>query len=164
MCGTIANSFRDLLPITATLPDPEEVEIDLLTDAVKDSTFDSQLYLYETIGILCSLMFRNPQEETELLMSFVQPLMDDLSSSLSSFTQNQQDLLHVVKTRHIIMALGNVAKGFPDHPQPPVPDGYILPPVNVFSEIGQAILVCLQAMKVFRVVRDAVYHSIRSRY
>ena len=156
MCATIANSFRDLLLIVPKLPDPEEVETDMLTDAVKDATFDSQLYLYETIGILCSIMFKSPQEESELLMSFVQPLMDDLSSSLTAYSQNSQDALHVVKTRHIIMALGNVAKGFPDYPQPPVPEGYILPPVNVFGEIGQAILVCLQAMNVYRVVRDAV--------
>lgn len=156
MCATIANSFRDLLPIVPKLPDADEVETDLLSDACKDVTFDSQLYLYETIGILCSIMFKTPQEESDLLMSFVQPLMDDLSASLTAYSQNTQDALHVVKTRHIIMALGNVAKGFPDYPQPPVPEGYILPPVNVFGEIGQAILVCLQAMNVYRIVRDAV--------
>ena len=53
------------------------------------------------------------------------------------------------------MALGNIDKGFPDFPRP-LPEGYIPPPLGVFSQAAEAILVCLEAMNIFRVVRDAV--------
>jgi exportin-T len=155
-CSNIAESFRDLLQIDVQLPDPEEVEGDYLTESVRSSTFESQLYLYETIGILCSVMFKNPSQETSLLLSFVKPLMDDLSQSLMNYSnRGNQDIMPIVRTHHIIMALGNIAKGFPDYPSP-VPPNYSAPQLAVFTEVAQAILVCLQAMNIYRVVRDAV--------
>jgi len=59
--------------------------------------------------------------------------------------------LPIVKVHDIVLALGNIAKGFPDYPSV-VPENYI----EVFSEIARVILVCLEAMNVFRVIRDAV--------
>lgn len=155
ICATIAESIRDLLPIEVHLADPDDLETDLLTDSVKDSAFDSQLYLYETVGILCSLLFKTPQEQAALLLSFVKPLMDDLSNNLGAYTKGSQDISPVVKVHHIIMALGNLGKGFPDYPTP-VPAGWIPPPLDVFGELAQAILVCLENMNIFKVVRDAV--------
>ncbi|KAF9267725.1 ARM repeat-containing protein [Marasmius fiardii PR-910] len=151
---TIAESLRDLLAIQIELPNPDEVEVDVLTDAVKSSAFDAQLYLFETIGILCSLLFKDPDQTKTLLLSFVKPLMDELSEALQAYTKNTQDVAPVVKTHHIVMALGNIAKGFPDYPSP-LPAGYILPPLDVFGEVAQAMLVCLENMNVFKVARDA---------
>jgi exportin-T len=37
-----------------------------------------------------------------------------------------------------------------------VPVGYTLPPLEVFQQMAQAILVSLEVMKVHRIVRDAV--------
>ncbi|KAI3604817.1 hypothetical protein WG66_008673 [Moniliophthora roreri] len=152
---TIAESLRDLLTIEVVLPNPEDIEVDVLSDAVKSSTFDSQLYLFETVGILCSLLFKTPDQQKSLLLSFVKPLMDELSEALQAYRANgNQDYNSIVKLHHIIMALGNIAKGFPDYPSP-LPAGYILPPLDVFAEVAQAILVCLENMNIFKVARDA---------
>ncbi|KAF9532610.1 KapM protein [Crepidotus variabilis] len=152
---TIIDSVRDLLPIVAEIPEPEEPEMDILTEAIKNSTFDSQLYLFETVGTLCSLMFRSPQDQSALLLSLVKPLMDDLSINFQAFRANgASDLIPIVKVHHIIMALGNIAKGFPDYPNP-LPENWALPPMEVFAEMGQAILVCLEAMNIFKPIRDA---------
>ncbi|KAJ8072513.1 pre-tRNA nuclear export protein [Marasmius tenuissimus] len=151
---TIAESLRDLLTIQVEVPSPDDVEVDLLTDAVKGSSFDAQLYLFETIGILCALLFKDPDQTKSLLLSFVKPLMDELSEALQAYTKGSQDITPIVKVHHIIMALGNIAKGFPDYPSP-LPAGYILPPLDVFAEVAQAMLVCLENMNVFKVARDA---------
>lgn len=156
ICVNIVGSFRDLLPIEVQIPVAEDSETDLLAEAMKSSAFDSQLYLYETVGILCSLVFKNPEQMATLLLSFVKPLMEELSNNLQASTKGGQvDLVPIVKVHHVIMALGNIAKGFPDYPNP-LPDGYILPPMDVFAQVAQAILVCLEAMNVFKDVRDAV--------
>ncbi|TFK40342.1 KapM protein [Crucibulum laeve] len=152
--STIINGIRDLLPITVEIPEQEEPETDLLTEAVKSSAFDSQLYLYETAGTLCSLIFKTPEQQAAMLLSLVKPLMNELSVNLQEFRNGGQDLIPIVKVHHIVMALGNIAKGFPDYPTS-IPEGYILPPLDVFAEVSQAILVCLEAMNVFKVVRDA---------
>ena len=117
--------------------------------------FDSQLNLFEAAGILISLTCKNPERSRALLLSIVTPLLNELSQCLQVTIRGPEDVIPIVKVHHIIMALGNIAKGFPDIPFP-IPPNHILPPVDVFREISQAILVSLEAMNVFKVVRDAV--------
>jgi exportin-T len=155
IAADIIGSIRDLLPIEARIPELEDPELDILSEAVKNSVFDSQLYLYEAAAILCSLLSKSPEQQAALLLSLVEPLLDELSVSLQAFTKGDQDLVPIVKAHHAIMALGNIAKGFPDYPSP-LPEGYISPPLDVFGQVAQAILLCLEVMNVFKVVRDAV--------
>lgn len=153
----LIEGIRDLLVIQVELPeldDPEQQ--DLLTEAINNpGMFDAQLYMFETAGILVNILFRSKEQQTSLLLSIVKPLLDDLSVNLQTTTKGTQDVVPIVKVHHIIMALGNIAKGFPDWPSP-VPEGWIGPPLDVFGQVGQAIIVCLEAMNVFKVVRDAV--------
>lgn len=156
ICVNIIQSIRDLLTIEIVIPEQlEEVETDPLTEAVKSSAFDSQLYLYETVGILCAMLPKDTDQQATLLLSCVKPLMADLSDCLQAYKAGSQDLIPIIKTHHIIMALGNIAKGFPDYPSP-LPEGFIFPLQDVFSQVAQAILMCLEAMKVFKVIRDSV--------
>ncbi|KAF9036225.1 armadillo-type protein [Panaeolus papilionaceus] len=153
--GTIINSVQDLLAINVTIPEPEEPELDILTEAIKGSDFDAQLYLFETAGILNSLMYKDSAQQSTVLLSLVKPLMDNLSASFQAFrTNGPSDLVPIVQVHHIIMALGNISKGFPDYPSE-VPENYIFPPLEVFAQMAQAILVCLEAMNVFKPIRDA---------
>jgi exportin-T len=154
--------MRDLLHIEAEIPsDLEEGEFDILGEIVRNSTFDSQLYLFESAGILASLNFKTPETQANLLLSLVKPLMNDLSLNLQIVREkgwNKDDLdslMPIAKMHHVIMALGNIAKGFPDYPTV-IPENYIMPPLDVFVEVAKAILVCLEAMNVFKVIRDAV--------
>lgn len=147
--------MRDLLPIQVEISEPEEPEGDLLSEAIKSTMFDSQLYLFETVGILTSVTSKNPEQQGALLLSLVKPLMEELSTNLQLFTAGTQDLVPVVKVHHIIMALGNISKGFPDYPAT-VPENYMAPAVKVFAEVAQAILVCLEAMNILKPIRDAV--------
>jgi len=139
----------------------EEGEPDVLGELVRGTNFDSQLYLFETAGILTSLTSKTPDRQTSLLLSLVKPLLDDLSVNLRLFREkglNMEDLdslVPIVKVHHIIMALGNIAKGFPDYPSANS-ESYSMPSLEVFSEIARVILVCLEAMNVFKVIRDAV--------
>lgn len=153
LAGTLLEGIRDTLVIRVELPevDPNEPN-DPLTEAT--STPDPQLYLFETIGTLVHLFFKTPEQSAALLLSVVTPLLEDLSENLRAF-EGKQDVLPIVKIHHIIMALGNIVKGFPDYPTP-VPEDFVLPPLPVFRNIAQAILTSLGAMKEFKVVRDAV--------
>jgi exportin-T len=153
LAGTLLEGIRDTLIIRVELPevDPNEPN-DPLTEAT--STPDPQLYLFETIGTLVHLFFKTPEQSSALLLSVVTPLLEDLSENLRAF-EGKQDVLPIVKIHHIIMALGNIVKGFPDYPTP-VPEDFVLPPLPVFRNVAQAILTSLGAMKEFKVVRDAV--------
>lgn len=163
LSSKIIDTMRDLLPIEAemTPSDLEEGESDILGEIVRNSTFESQLYLFESAGILTSLNFKTPETQACLLLSLVKPLMNELSVNLRVVREkgwNKEDLdslMPIVKIHHAIMALGNMAKGFPDYPTV-IPEHYIMPPLDVFAEMAKAILECLEAMNVFKVIRDAV--------
>lgn len=152
----LLEGIRDVLAVHVELPELENPEQqDLLTEAINTpSLFDSQLYLFETAGILISLLFKTPEQQTPLLLSVVKPLENELSLNLQ-LVKASQDVTAVLKIHHIIMALGNVTKGFPELPSP-IPDEYILPPLDVFREMSQAMIMSLEAMNIFKVVRDAV--------
>lgn len=152
LARTLLEGIRDTLTIRVELPevDPNEPN-DPLTEAT--STPDPQLYLFETVGTLVHVFFRTPEQSAALLLSVVTPLLEELSTNLRAF-EEKQDVLPIVKIHHVIMALGNIAKGFPDYPTP-VTDDYVLPPLHVFRNMAQAILMSLGAMKEFKVVRDA---------
>ncbi len=151
--------MRDLLQIEVQIPEPDEVETDVLTEAAKNATFETQLFLFEAVGILCWLAGKSSPEPTSLLLSFVKPLMDRLSESFQAFgSKGGQDLVPIVATHHLIFALGTIAKGYPDYPSP-APSDYVSPSLDVFAQVAQAILVCLENMNVFKIVREAVCHS-----
>jgi len=156
LSASLLDSIRDLFSIQVDLPELENPETqDLLTEAIKTpGIFDSQIYLFETAGILNSLFFKDPTQSETLLRSIVKPLMGELPGHLQA-AKASNDVMAILRIHHIIMALGNVAKGFPDLPSPLL-EGYILPPLEVFREIGQAILVCLEQLNGVKGVRDAV--------
>lgn len=147
--------IRDLLTIQVDLPTLDSPDDDLLAEAIKNpGLFDSQLYLFETLGTLISLVSKSPDQQASMLLSIVTPLLDELSSNLTA-AKGGKDPIPILHIHHSIMALGNVAKGFPDYPSP-VPEGYCLPSLDVFRQVAQSILLCLEAMNVFKDVRDAV--------
>ncbi|KAH8831825.1 armadillo-type protein [Flagelloscypha sp. PMI_526] len=161
ICEPLVNSIRDLLPIHIIPKQPNDHDSnstidDPLLELTVDPTFESQLYLFQAVGTACSLVFRNPEQHSSLLLSVYKPLLTDLEDSLGKYTKNPAsgDLIVIAKVHHVIMALGNVAKGFPDLPNP-LPTEYILPPIDVFTQVAQAILVCLEHMKTQKVIRDA---------
>lgn len=127
----------------------------MLEEAIKNpGIFDAQLYLFETVGTLISLFYKSPEQRATTLSSIVTPLLDDLSRDLLA-AKGSKEPVAILKVHHNIMALGNIAKGFPDYPSP-VPEGYLLPPVDIFTQIAQAILVCLESLNTYRAMRDAV--------
>ncbi|KAF9237674.1 armadillo-type protein [Melanogaster broomeanus] len=154
----LLDGIRDLLVIQIEVPKLENPEDDPLTEAIKNpGLFDSQLYLFETVGILVSLLSKVPEQQASLLLSIVTPLLEDLSSNISA-AKGGKDVIPILRIHHTIMALGNIAKGFPDYPCP-VPEGYSFAPLEVFRQVAQAILLSLEAMNVFKGVRDATRYA-----
>ena len=65
---TIIDSMRDVLVVRAELPEPESSEQDLLNEALNSAgLFDSQLYLFESVGTLVSLLSKEPEKQATVL-------------------------------------------------------------------------------------------------
>ncbi|KZT36068.1 ARM repeat-containing protein [Sistotremastrum suecicum HHB10207 ss-3] len=184
---SLIDSIRDTLVVHVELPeiDTDVVSaagglIELLSEAVgMASVFDSELYMFESAGILLSLLgssaaangnvngatngtatstvngHTNPQ--TELMNSLVLPLLTTLSQEIQQSTSHPvttpEDVIPVLKAHHIIMALGQLCKGFPDNPSA----GGV--PEEVFRSIAEAFVGSLDALQEYKVIRDAVRSS-----
>ena len=60
----LLGGIRDLLAIQIELPELDDPEQDLLTEAINNpGMFDSQLYLFETAGILVNVLFRSKEQQ-----------------------------------------------------------------------------------------------------
>lgn len=65
---SILNGIGDLLILNVEMPDEDSPQEDILEAAVNTSTlFDSQIYLFETVGNLLSLLNNAPTEQVALL-------------------------------------------------------------------------------------------------
>jgi exportin-T len=150
---SLLENIRDLLVINIEVPKVENPEDDPLTEAIKNpGIFDSQLYVFETVGTLLSFLSKAAEQQASLLLSCVTPLLQDLSRNISVV---KGDVIPILRIHHTIMALGNIAKGFPDYPSP-VPEGYTFAPLEIFLQVAQGILLSLEAMNTVQCVRDAV--------
>jgi exportin-T len=64
----ILSGIGDLLVLNVELPDEESPQGDILEVAVNTPTlFDSQIYLFETVGTLLSLLGNTPDQQLSLL-------------------------------------------------------------------------------------------------
>ncbi|KAJ1307606.1 hypothetical protein OPQ81_001701 [Rhizoctonia solani] len=152
---TIIDSMRDVLVVRAELPEPESSEQDLLNEALGSAGFfDSQLYLFESVGTLVSLLGKEPEKQAAVLESVTNPLLASLQQSIQTPINGPQDVLPILQAHHVIRALGSVAKGFPEAPESTTREStpaWIL----VLKQVAEAILVSLERMNQHRAIRDA---------
>jgi exportin-T len=136
-----------------------------LADALKPvSMFDSQLYMFEAAGALISILWSLPESQAGALQAVINPLLTRLSTSLQTpLTGTPEDYVNILAIHHCIRALGSIPKGFPEFPSP-VPPGYVMPPLVEFRQMAEAILVSLDIMGRFKVVREAVSFIVFVEY
>jgi len=146
---------QDLLVINAELPDSEPPSEAILTKAAGvPGDFESQLYLFESVGTLVSILNQCPPDQVLLLNAILDPLLAQLQQSVRPTATSPGDLNAVFTAHHLIMAIGNVAKGFPDlSARQPTAQGEW---VQCFRKATEAVLASAKIMAGFAVIRDAV--------
>lgn len=177
--GSVMECMQDLLVVRAELPSVEEGEDPLIKATATASSFDSQLYLYDTSGSLISLLTGRDEDERQVgyLKAVVDPLSNQLQQAVQSYVSSPGDLQLVLQVHHLMLALSSLAKGFPDAPNasvaaPSSTNGNAAQTngagnsasrpawVQVFASVTETILVALRALNQFEVVREAARGAI----
>merc|ERR1711939_1104390 len=131
---------------------------DILVKAASGSRFfKSQLDLYETMGTLISILNQVPEQQVTLLRTGLMPLITDLQASVRTSIASVEDVRAIVQAHHLIMAVGSIAKGFPDTSSRG--NATVWPWMNEFKQAAEAILACARAMGSFSIVREAARHA-----
>ena len=150
----ILNSIQDLLAVNVELPSDEPATEEALTKAAKATTqFTAQLYVFEAVGTLVSILNQVSDQQVTLLRAVLQPLLAGVQANVRPTAATHDDYSAVLRTHHLIMAAGNVAKGFPDlSSRTPTASGAW---VAVFRELTEGVLAVAKTMGSFLVIRDA---------
>ena len=156
---TVIQALADLLPIKAELPEETSDNEDMSSDEDDQSasaTFNSQLYLYEAIGCICSTRAVPVETQVLYIRSVINPLFLDLEAHLGPAKTGDERA--VLQIHHLVMALGTLAKGFSDWtPASTSPSN--LPPAQIVSEeftrTAEAILVALESLSLSFEIRTA---------
>ncbi|KAG4304608.1 hypothetical protein PORY_002001 [Pneumocystis oryctolagi] len=151
---TTIEAIRDLLiikiePVSKTNTD-NDINIDITTTK---NLFDNTLCLFEAAGLLISLDAIDKNKKTCLTQSILKPLFSDLQTCLSKNVNDNINILHI---HHIIIAIGNFAKGFPDVFYKSLAVNSVL---EIFLQASEIILVALETLKHREIIREAARFS-----
>ena len=138
------------LAVTATLPEVSADEDPLARATEKASAFDSQLYLFDTSGLLIAQLGHMPDTQVMLFKLITQPLAEQLQQSVQAADPSNLQL--VLQVHHLILALSTITKGFPDYDANRAHEPAWIEELKPLTE---QILMALTALNRFMIVREA---------
>ncbi|CAI5760373.1 unnamed protein product [Candida verbasci] len=144
----IITNLQPLLIIKAELPTKDEDD-----DVVQNGNFSNQQYLFETIGLLISLIPENLSSlKSKLIDIIFQPIFYDLEQCITMHNnKSEQQPLIILQAHHSLMALGTIARGY-DYEQGLKFSPNIIEKVN---NAAQVVLITLENFSKFESVRDS---------
>ncbi|KAL2866238.1 Ran GTPase-binding protein LOS1 [Aspergillus lucknowensis] len=155
----VVEALGDLLVIQAELPsegsDGDEMSSED-HEGSADAVFNSQLYLFEAVGIICSAPGNPRDKHAAYAQSVLTPIFADMERHLGPAKSGDERAL--LQIHHDIMALGTLARGFSDWTpgansvsrEAPVPEVF-----DAFSQVQEATLVALESLKTSFNIRTA---------
>ncbi|KAJ6164367.1 hypothetical protein N7470_003039 [Penicillium chermesinum] len=146
---TVVKALGDLLVIQAEVPSEGDDGDEMSSEdheGSADAVFNSQLYLFEAVGIICSTHGVPVDKQVLYAQSVLNQIFADMERNLEAAKANDERAL--LQIHHDIMALGTLARGFSDW-QPGTSDPSTLPSEEVsaaFGQVAEATLVALESL------------------
>ncbi|KAL2809766.1 Exportin-T [Aspergillus granulosus] len=156
---TVVEALGDLLVIQAELPSegPDGDEMSSEDhEGSADAVFNSQLYLFEAVGIICSTPGNPADKQVLYAQSVLTPVFADMERNLNPAKSGDERAM--LQIHHDIMALGTLARGFSDWmPGTTSPTAQLPAPEvsEAFSQVSEATLVALESLKASFNIRTA---------
>ncbi|PKI84603.1 pre-tRNA nuclear export protein [Malassezia vespertilionis] len=148
----VLEGMQEAFVINAVLPSVTNDEDPLSKATEKAGAFDSQLYLFDTAGLLIAQLGAAPETQVMLFKAITIPLSEQLQQAVQQFGQDTSNLQTVLQVHHLTLALSTLAKGFPDYD----PARATIPAwIPEFKPVTEQILMALTALNQFLIVREA---------
>lgn len=155
---TVIRAVSDLLEVEAELP-KRDVDDDIVSsegsDESSDTTFNSQLYLFEAIGCIASTATVPVEQQVLFARAVDDPLLLSLERHLPQAKLGNEKA--VLQVHHVMMALGTLARGFSDgRSETNSTSGFPAQAVgDEFERIAEAVLATLETLRSSASVRMA---------
>lgn len=146
----LIQNLLPLLSINFELKNSSNVQLskDIDLSTIEDTTFQNQLYLFESIGLFISII-KKQELRIEVLQSVFQPLFTTLGSCINNISNISLNLL--IQVHHSLVAIGTLLKGFESLSSNEF-DGKFL---EIFEQISQVVLITLENFIQFNIVRES---------
>ena len=146
---SVVEALGDLLVIQAEVPLEGEDGDEMSSEdheGSADAVFNSQLYLFDAVGIICSTQGVPADKQVFYAQSVLSPIFADMERNLEAAKSNDERAL--LQIHHDIMALGTLARGFADWtPGTSTPGNLPAPEVSeAFGQVAEATLVALESL------------------
>lgn len=148
----LLEGMQDSFCIEAVLPAAQPDEDVLAKATEKVGAFDSQLYLFDTAGLLIAALGSAPDTQVALLKAITGPLAGQLSQAVDAARTAPGNLQPVLQVHHLMLALSTLAKGFPDYDAGRASEPAWIPE---FKPLTEHIVLALTALNRFQIVREA---------
>ena len=155
---TVIEALGDLLVIQAELPSDSSDGDEMSSEdheGSADAVFNSQLYLFEAVGTICSTPALSADKQAFYAQSVLNPVFMDMERHLPAAKSNDERA--VLQIHHDIMALGTLARGFADW-MPGMSNPSNVPSMEVsetFGQVSEATLLALESLKSSFTIRTA---------
>ncbi|KHC47027.1 exportin-T [Candida albicans P75010] len=143
---SIVVKMQPLLVIKAELPTKDEDD-----DIVENGNFNNQQYLFETMGLLISLIPNElSQLKSKLIDLIFQPIFNDLEKCIS-IPESQREPIVILQAHHSLQAIGTLVRGY-DYES----GLKFLPDVVAkIDNAAQVVLITLENFSSHEMIRDA---------
>lgn len=141
---TLLIKLQPLLVIEAELPTKDDDD-----EIVENGNFNNQLYLFETIGCLITII-NNAELTLKLIDLLFQPLFKNLETCIGRDDKAVNAIIPL-QAHHLLMALATIVRGFETDTTPEL--------VAKINNASQCVLVTLENFNKFENVREAARFS-----
>ncbi|KAH3668078.1 hypothetical protein OGAPHI_001832 [Ogataea philodendri] len=144
--------IRSLLPLLSfdfEVTNNAKISNDIDLGVVEtNGSFEHQLYLFESLGLLITLI-KKPEQRVATFESVLQPLFSNLEKCINNLSQ--LTLSVVVQVHHSLVSIGTILKGFESLHVQEFDEKF----VALLQQISQVVLITLENFLNFNIVREA---------
>lgn len=143
----LIKTISPLLVLNCKILQNKNTSLELLDlNSIEESgSFENQLHLFESIGVLITLI-NEPAERISILENVLQPIFTNLESSINNISNLNLDLL--LSVHHNIISIGTIIKGFESNDS--FSDDKL---TNIINQISQVILITLENFIGYNIIR-----------
>ncbi|KAK0524530.1 pre-tRNA nuclear export protein [Tilletia horrida] len=149
----MVQSMQDLLNVHAILPSVGPDEDPLAKANETAGTFDSQLNLFELVGVLITLPGTSQDAKVTMLKSVTEQQLVELRAQTEAFNASAPNPQIILQVHHLMLALSSLAKGFDGHEHVKATTEPAW--VAVLKTVVEQILVSLSTLRRFLIIRNA---------
>ena len=131
-----------------------------LTLIEENGSFESQLYLFESVGILITLI-SDDNNKINIFENVLQPLFSNLENGITLVNNSQLTIKVLIQVHHSLISMGNILKGFENLRSETFNNNNFL---NLLNQISQVIFITLESLINFNIIRECIQFCVVRLY